>query len=69
LKTACPGCCGAIEILYKDHELEPRFAKRLGVPLPLANLTQQVYQGWRAPPASTKKTGRRSPKFSNGSPA
>ena len=33
---------------YKDQELETAFAKRLGVPLLLANVTQQVYQMARA---------------------
>jgi 3-hydroxyisobutyrate dehydrogenase-like beta-hydroxyacid dehydrogenase len=35
---------GTIDISYKDQELETAFAKRLGVPLLLANVTQQVYQ-------------------------
>jgi 3-hydroxyisobutyrate dehydrogenase-like beta-hydroxyacid dehydrogenase len=39
---------GTIDIAYKDQELETAFAKRLGVPLLLANLTQQVYQMARA---------------------
>ena len=39
---------GTIDISYKDQELEPAFAKRLGVPLLLANVTQQVYQMARA---------------------
>ena len=39
---------GTIDISYKDQELETAFAKRLGVPLLLANLTQQVYQMARA---------------------
>jgi 3-hydroxyisobutyrate dehydrogenase-like beta-hydroxyacid dehydrogenase len=39
---------GTIDILYKDQDLETSFAKRLGVPLLLANLTQQVYQMARA---------------------
>jgi 3-hydroxyisobutyrate dehydrogenase len=39
---------GTIDISYKDQELETAFAKRLGVPLLLANLTQQVYQIARA---------------------
>lgn len=39
---------GTIDITYKDQELETAFAKRLGVPLLLANLTQQVYQMARA---------------------
>jgi hypothetical protein len=33
---------------YKDQELETAFAKQLGVPLLLANVTQQVYQMARA---------------------
>lgn len=39
---------GTIDISYKDQDLETTFAKRLGVPLLLANLTQQVYQMARA---------------------
>jgi 3-hydroxyisobutyrate dehydrogenase-like beta-hydroxyacid dehydrogenase len=39
---------GTVDISYKDQELETAFAKRLGVPLLLANLTQQVYQAARA---------------------
>lgn len=39
---------GTIDISYKDQELETAFAKRLGVPLLLASLTQQVYQMARA---------------------
>lgn len=39
---------GTIDISYKDQELETAFAKRLGVPLMLANVTQQVYQMARA---------------------
>lgn len=39
---------GTIDISYKDQELETAFAKRLGVPVLLANLTQQVYQMARA---------------------
>ena len=39
---------GPIDISYKDQELETAFAKRLGVPLLLANVTQQVYQMARA---------------------
>ena len=35
---------GTIDISYKDQDLETNFAKRLGMPLLLANLTQQVYQ-------------------------
>ncbi len=50
---------GTIDISYKDQELETAFAKRLGVPLLLANLTQQVYQMARAQ-GSTSWTARRS---------
>lgn len=39
---------GTIDISYKDQELETSFAKALGVPLLLANLSQQVYQMARA---------------------
>ncbi len=39
---------GTIDISYKDQELETAFAKRLGVPLLLANITEQVYQMARA---------------------
>jgi 3-hydroxyisobutyrate dehydrogenase len=39
---------GTIDISYKDQDLETSFAKQLGVPLLLANLTQQVYQMARA---------------------
>ena len=39
---------GTIDISYKDQDLETSYAKRLGVPLLLANLTQQVYQMARA---------------------
>jgi 3-hydroxyisobutyrate dehydrogenase len=39
---------GTIDISYKDQELETAFAKRLGVPLLLANVSQQVYQMARA---------------------
>ena len=39
---------GTIDISYKDQELETAFAKRLGVPILLANVTQQVYQMARA---------------------
>ena len=35
---------GTVDITYKDQELETAFAKQLGVPLLLANLTQQLYQ-------------------------
>jgi 3-hydroxyisobutyrate dehydrogenase-like beta-hydroxyacid dehydrogenase len=39
---------GTIDISYKDQELETAFAKRLGVPVLLANISQQVYQMARA---------------------
>lgn len=39
---------GTIDISYKDQELETAFAKALGVPLFLANVSEQVYQMARA---------------------
>lgn len=39
---------GTVDITFKDQELETAFAKQLGVPLLLANVTQQVYQMARA---------------------
>jgi len=39
---------GTIDISYKDQELETAFAKALGVPVLLANISQQVYQMARA---------------------
>ena len=39
---------GTIDISDKDQELETAFAKSLGVPLFLANVSQQVYQMARA---------------------
>jgi len=39
---------GSVDIYFKDQELETAFAKQLGVPLLLANVTQQVYQMARA---------------------
>ncbi|MFV0295266.1 MAG: NAD(P)-dependent oxidoreductase [Hyphomicrobiaceae bacterium] len=39
---------GTVDISYKDQELETAFAKALGVPLFLANVSQQVYQMARA---------------------
>lgn len=39
---------GTVDISYKDQELETGFAKELGVPLLLANVSQQVYQMARA---------------------
>jgi 3-hydroxyisobutyrate dehydrogenase-like beta-hydroxyacid dehydrogenase len=39
---------GTTDISFKDQELETGFAKALGVPMLLANVTQQVYQMARA---------------------
>jgi 3-hydroxyisobutyrate dehydrogenase-like beta-hydroxyacid dehydrogenase len=39
---------GTVDISYKDQELETAFAKQLGVPVFLANISQQVYQMARA---------------------
>ena len=39
---------GTVDISYKDQELETAYAKALGVPVLLANVTQQVYQMARA---------------------
>jgi 3-hydroxyisobutyrate dehydrogenase len=39
---------GTTDISYKDQEVETALAKALGVPLLLANVTQQVYQMARA---------------------
>ena len=39
---------GTIDISSKDQELETAFAKQLGAPLFLANVSQQVYQMARA---------------------
>ena len=39
---------GTMDIYYKDQELATAFAKGLGVPILLANITQQVYQMARA---------------------
>jgi 3-hydroxyisobutyrate dehydrogenase-like beta-hydroxyacid dehydrogenase len=39
---------GTMEISYKDQDLVTTFAKALGVPMFLANVTQQVYQMARA---------------------
>ena len=39
---------GSVDIYFKDQELETAFAKQLGVPVLLANVTQQVYQMARA---------------------
>ena len=39
---------GTVDISYKDQEVETALAKALGVPLVLANVTQQFYQMARA---------------------
>ena len=39
---------GTVDISFKDQELETSFAKQLGVPVLLANVSQQVYQMARA---------------------
>jgi 3-hydroxyisobutyrate dehydrogenase-like beta-hydroxyacid dehydrogenase len=39
---------GTVDIYFKDQELETAFAKQLGAPLLLANVSQQVYQMARA---------------------
>jgi 3-hydroxyisobutyrate dehydrogenase-like beta-hydroxyacid dehydrogenase len=39
---------GTVDISFKDQELETAFAKALGVPVLLANISQQVYQMARA---------------------
>lgn len=39
---------GTVDISYKDQELETAFAKQLGVPIFLANVSQQVFQMARA---------------------
>jgi 3-hydroxyisobutyrate dehydrogenase len=39
---------GTVDISFKDLELETAFAKQLGVPLLMANISQQVYQMARA---------------------
>ena len=39
---------GTVDISYKDQELETAFAKQLGVPVLLANVSQQAYQMARA---------------------
>jgi 3-hydroxyisobutyrate dehydrogenase-like beta-hydroxyacid dehydrogenase len=39
---------GTVDISFKDQELETAYAKHLGVPLLLANVSQQVYQMARA---------------------
>jgi 3-hydroxyisobutyrate dehydrogenase len=39
---------GTVDVYFKDQELETAFAKQLGVPVLLANVSQQVYQMARA---------------------
>jgi 3-hydroxyisobutyrate dehydrogenase len=39
---------GTVDIAFKDQELQTAFAKQLGVPILLANVSQQVYQMGRA---------------------
>lgn len=39
---------GTVDISYKDQELETAFAKQLGIPVFLANVSQQVFQMARA---------------------
>jgi 3-hydroxyisobutyrate dehydrogenase-like beta-hydroxyacid dehydrogenase len=39
---------GTVDISFKDQQLETEYAKALGVPLFLANVSQQVYQMARA---------------------
>lgn len=39
---------GTVDISYKDQELETAFAKQLGVPVLMANVSQQAYQMARA---------------------
>ena len=39
---------GTVDISFKDQELETAFAKQLGVPVLLANVSQQIYQMARA---------------------
>lgn len=45
---------GTVDISYKDQELETAFAKQLGVPIFLANVSQQVYQMARAAGLNTQ---------------
>ena len=35
---------GTVDIVYKDQELITNYAKQLGVPTLMANVSQQVYQ-------------------------
>jgi len=45
-RNFAPG--GTIDISYKDQDLQTSFARQLGVPLLMANLSLQVYQMGRA---------------------
>jgi 3-hydroxyisobutyrate dehydrogenase len=48
---------GTVDISFKDQELETAFAKQLGVPLFLANVSQQVYQMARAAGLNSQDSG------------
>ena len=50
---------GTVDISYKDQELETAFAKSLGMPLFLANVSQQVYQMARAAGLAGAEIARR----------
>ena len=56
-RNFAPG--GTIDISYKDQELETGYAKALGVPLLMANLSQQVYQMGRAAGLNTARPSSR----------
>lgn len=45
---------GMVDISYKDQELETAFAKQLGVPIFLANISQQIFQMARAAGLNTE---------------
>ena len=45
---------GSVDISYKDQELETAFAKQLGVPIFLANISQQIFQMARAAGLNTE---------------
>ena len=59
---------GTVDISYKDQELETGFAKQLGVPLLLANVSQQSTR-WPGRPAWASRTGPPSSRCSSGSRA
>jgi 3-hydroxyisobutyrate dehydrogenase-like beta-hydroxyacid dehydrogenase len=46
-----------VDISFKDQELETAFAKQLGVPLFLANVSQQIYQMARAAGLNSQDSG------------